>query len=265
MILSSDMLYSQLSEANYRIYSVKSRKEVSISEIVEDAENYDVIFFGEEHNDSVAHYLQHSLLSTLHKKFASNLTLSLEMFDRDVQTIMNEYLLGLIRKRNFIKDARVWSNYKDYEPLVEFAKDNKLDVVCANAPGRYTNLAGREGQEALMRLSSASPFDSSAKKMPPMGGFNLVLGQSLWDATMAYSISQYLKKNKGKKVLQVNGRFHSDEGFAIVTQLRKYCPKYRSLIISTGSDDSFPAIEWGRFSHLGDYVIITDPAIPKTF
>jgi uncharacterized iron-regulated protein len=294
MILSSDMLYSQLSETNYRIYSVKSRKEVSISEIVEDAENYDVIFFGEEHNDSVAHYLQHSLLSTLHKKFASNLTLSLEMFDRDVQTIMNEYLLGLIRKRNFIKDARVWSNYKDYEPLVEFAKDNKLDVVCANAPGRYTNLAGREGQEALMRLSkeaksyiaplpydtasggyydklmalsghSASPFDSSAKKMPPMGGFNLVLGQSLWDATMAYSISQYLKKNKGKKVLQVNGRFHSDEGFAIVTQLRKYCPKYRSLIISTGSDDSFPAIEWGRFSHLGDYVIITDPAIPKTF
>jgi uncharacterized iron-regulated protein len=62
-----------------------------------------------------------------------------------------------------------------------------------------------------------------------MGGFSLVMAQSLWDATMAYSISEYLKLNKTKKVFQVNGRFHSDEGFAIVTQLKKYSPKTRML------------------------------------
>ncbi|MBL0051898.1 MAG: ChaN family lipoprotein [Bacteroidetes bacterium] len=99
----------------------------------------------------------------------------------------------------------------------------------------------------------------------PMGGFNLIMGQSLWDATMAYSISKYLKQNKGKKVLQVNGRFHSDEGFAIVSQLKKYSPKIKSLIISTGTDDSFPNIDWNNHKHLGDYIIITDPSVPKTF
>lgn len=98
-----------------------------------------------------------------------------------------------------------------------------------------------------------------------MGGFNLVMAQSLWDATMAYSIASYLKKHKGKKVMQVNGRFHSDEGFAAVTQLKNYRPKAKSLIVSAGSDESFPSIDWSKHKHLGDYIIITDPAVPRTY
>jgi uncharacterized iron-regulated protein len=290
--------FGQLSENNYRIYSVKLNKEVTLKEIAEDMQNYQVLFFGEEHNDSVAHYLENKMLETMHQKFSNNTALAMEMFDRDVQTVMNEYLKGGIREKNFTKDARVWSNYRDYKPMVEYSKTNGLDIICANAPGRYTNLAGRKGQKALMELpdeskrffaplpydtasgkyydklmaltahAPASTTDTSAKKAAPvmqMGGFNLVLGQSLWDATMAYSIATYLKKNKHKKVLQVNGRFHSDEGFAIVTQLKKYHPKAKSLIISTGSDESYPNIDWSQHKHLGDYIIITDPSVPRTF
>ena len=74
-----------------------------------------------------------------------------------------------------------------------------------------------------------------------------------------------LKSNKTKKVFQVNGRFHSDEGFAAVTQLKKYSPKTKILIISSASDDSFPNIDWNKHKQLGDYIIITDPQIPKTY
>ena len=297
-LIFSFPLFAQVTEKNYKIYSVKSGKEVTVNDIAEDMKNYDVLFFGEEHNDSVAHYLENKMIELLYQKFSNNITLSMEMFDRDVQTVMNEYLEGGIREKNFTKDARVWSNYKDYRPMVEFAKNNKLDIICANAPSRYTNLAGRKGQEALMELSDESkqyfaplPYDTASGKyyeklimltshdatptadttvtkmppMMPMGGFNLIMGQSLWDATMAYSISNYLKKNKEKKVMQVNGRFHSDEGFAIVTQVKKYSPKVKSLIISTGTDESFPNIDWNKHKHLGDYIIITDPTVPKTF
>jgi uncharacterized iron-regulated protein len=221
----------------------------------------------------------------------------MEMFDRDVQNVMNEYLSGAIREKNFSKDTRVWSNYRDYKPMIEYAKENKLDVICANAAGRYSNLAGRKGQQALMDLPKLShpnfaplPYDTAsgayykklialtsheapatndtAKKALPvmsMGGFNLIMAQSLWDATMAYSIAEYLKSHQGKKVFQVNGRFHSDEGFAIVTQLLKYRPKTTYKVISTSSDESFPNIDWEKFKQLGDYVIITDPKVPKTF
>ncbi|MBK7695974.1 MAG: ChaN family lipoprotein [Saprospiraceae bacterium] len=297
ILFSALPIFGQISENNYRIYSVKISKEVTLKDIAEDMQNYQVLFFGEEHNDSVAHYLENKMLETMHQKYSNNTALAMEMFDRDVQTVMNEYLKGGIREKNFTKDARVWSNYRDYKPMVEFSKTNGLDIICANAPSRYTNLAGRKGQQALMVLSDDSkrffaplPYDTasgkyydklmaltahapasttdSTKKAAPvmqMGGFNLILGQSLWDATMAYSIANYLKKNKHKKVMQVNGRFHSDEGFAIVTQLKKYHPKAKSLIISTGTDDSFPNIDWSQHKHLGDYIIITDPSVPRTF
>lgn len=287
----------QLSENNYRIYSVKLAKEVSLNDIAEEMNNYDVLFFGEEHNDSVAHYLEQTMLELLHSKFGTNLALSMEMFDRDVQTVMDEYLKGFIREKHFKKDARAWNNYRDYKPLVEFVKAKGLDVVCANTPNRYNNLAGRKGQKALMELSDAAkkyfaplPYDTatgryydklvaltshapdttkdSLKIKPPimsMGDFNLNLGQSLWDATMAYSISNYLMSNVKKKIMHVNGGFHTDERLGIVTQLMKYNPEAKSLVISTASDDSFPNIDWSKYSKLGDYIIITDPKVPKTF
>lgn len=287
--------FSQVTEKNYKIYSVKSAKEVTINDIAGDMKNYEVLFFGEEHNDSVAHFLENKIFETLYGEYKNNITLSMEMFERDVQTVMNEYLKGFIRERNFKKDARAWSNYKDYRPMVEFAKTNKLDIVCANAPNRYTSLAGREGQKALMNLpdeskryfaplpydtatgkyyeklmttshDTSSSADTSKMKAPPMPpGYSLIMGQSLWDATMAYSISEYILKNPEKKVMQVNGRFHSDEGFAIVQQLKKYSPEIKALIISAGEDESFPNIDWSKFKHLGDYVIITDPKVPKSY
>lgn len=284
---------SQVTEKNYRIYSVKLAKEVNINDIIEDMKTNDVLFYGEEHNDSVTHYLENKIFESLYQKYSSSMTLSMEMFDRDVQPIMNEYLTSEIREKNFKKDARVWSNYRDYRPMVELCKTNKLDVVCANAAGRYSNLAGRKGQKALMALPLESkkyfaplPYDTAsgkyydklmglshdpsdtAKKAAPvmgMGGFNLVMAQSLWDATMAYSIAEYLKLHKGKKVFQVNGRFHSDEGFAVATQLKKCNPKIIMLIISSGADNAFPNIDWNKHKHLGDYIIITDPQVPKTY
>ncbi len=288
----------KLTEKNYRIYSVKQAKEVSLKDIVQDMSEYDVLFFGEEHNDSVTHFLEKSMLEQMYAQYGANVALSMEMFERDVQPVMNEYLQGSIREKNFIKDARAWSNYRDYKPMVEFAKEKKLDVVCANAAGRYSNLAGRKGQQALKDLPDESknnfapiPYDTAqggyyekltglpshaagtttdtAKAKPnpmmSMGGFNLVMAQSLWDATMAYSIAKYKKSHKGKKIMQVNGKFHSDEGYAVVTQLKHYSPKTKSLVISTASDESFPNIKWADYKQYGDYIIITDPAVPRTY
>ena len=181
--------------------------------------------------------------------------------------------------------------------MVELAKKHKLDVVCANAPRRYTNLAGRKGQQALMELPKETkkyfaplPYDTASgqyykklmgltqfqatshdtsrtvRTMPArMGSFNMVLSQSLWDATMAYSIAEYLKKNKGKKVLHLNGRFHSDEGLAAVTQLKKYMPKAKVLIISASPEKEFKNPEWHKHKERGNYIILTDPEVPRSY
>lgn len=284
-----------LSESNYKIFSVKENKEVKISDVINSMATADVLFYGEEHNDSVSHWLESEFLKGIATNFPGKTGLSMEMFERDVQDVMDEYLSGLIREKQFRKDARVWSNYKDYRPMIEYAKDNKIPVVCANAAGRYSNLAGRKGQAGLMSLPAASkknfaplPYDSasgayykklqmmsghsstpdtSKKSMPVnmMGNFNLPMAQSLWDATMAYSISEFAKSHKGYKILQVNGRFHSDEHFAVVAQLNHYAPKLKVLVISSTSDDAFPNIKWEDYKSQGDYIIITDPKVPRSY
>jgi len=53
-------------------------------------------------------------------------------------------------------------------------------------------------------------------------------------------------------------------GYA-VTQLNNYNPKLKSLVISSTSDLSFPVIDWSQYTNLGDYIIVTDPSIPKTY
>lgn len=287
----ASMAQDKLSESNYRIYSVKQGREVSLKEVAADMDNYDVLMFGEEHNDSVTHFLEASLLELLYLKFGDGLALSLEMFDRDVQPVMDEYLKGFIQERHFIKDSRAWSNYNDYKPMVLFAKRKKMDVICANAPMRYTNLAGRLGQSALEELPSSSkenfaplpydtaqgeyylklmslqhsPTDSGAKMPARHSTFNMITAQSLWDATMAYSITHYMKKNKNKKIMHVNGKFHSDEGYAVVSQLYSYNSKIKPLIISSASDDAFPKVNWAAYKKNGDYIIITDPKVPRTY
>ncbi|MDI1356534.1 MAG: ChaN family lipoprotein [bacterium] len=278
-------------------------KEITLADVIQDVKNYDVVFFGEEHNDSVAHFLQLEVLKGLYETYGEKVTLSMEMFETDCQLVLDEYLAGYIREKNIKKEARTWSNYKDYRALVEFAKEKKLKVVAANSPARYNNMASRNGQVALKDLSKVAksflpplPYDTatgdyyqkfmsqmsdgasagipskdtSIKALPSLNSMmpkHIVHSQSLWDATMAYSISKIFKTNKNAKVLQLNGKFHSDEGFGAVAQLKKYSPKLKVLIISCNSGDKeFPNVTLSSANKgLGDYVIFTDPSVPRTF
>jgi len=297
LFLCSFSISSQNLEAHYRLYDVRKGSFCTIRELAQDAKQYDVILFGEEHNDSVTHHVQLSLLKALQAAYPGKVALSMEMFERDVQPVLDEYLSDHIKERHFKKDARTWSNYADYRPMVEFAKTNKLKVIAANAAGRYSNLAGREGIEGLKKLPPKSrnnfaplPYDSASgkyydklvevmghspvsandtsKKVPPamaMGGFNMMMAQSLWDATMAFSISEGLKQNKKTKILHLNGRFHSDEKLGVYTHLKKYAPKAKVLVISSFSDERFEALPLSEFSYLGDYILVTDPSVKRTY
>lgn len=289
----------QLSEKNYKVFSVKENKIVSLESIVKDLEKYDILIFGEIHNDSVGHYLEKILLEKIYTTYGNSTALSLEMFERDAQLVLDEYLQGLIREKNFKKEARAWGNYKDYRPMIEFAKEKKLDVVAANVPNRYMSMAGK-GQKELMKLSALAktyiaplpydtatgryyekmqefsresvhtPLDSaqldSLRKAPlPTNISSFNNSQSCWDATMAYSIYQYHQKFPKNKIFQVNGSFHSDEYGGIVQRLEKYDLKKKTLTISAFPDDKFPDTDFSQYKKNADYIIITDPKVPTTF
>src|SRR5688572_3774162 len=148
-------------EKHFKIYDTRSKQLTTIEQIAADCKNADVLFFGEEHNDSAGHYLEAAMLESLYKLYGREITLSLEMFETDCQFILDEYLDGYITEERFLKDARPWNNYKDYRPAVEFAKQNRLDIIAANPPRRYVNMVSRKGMRSLDSLPK------SAKKFLP--------------------------------------------------------------------------------------------------
>jgi len=128
------------------------------------AEGPGILLLGEVHDDVVAHGLQlHILQHCLKASRAQRrrLVLSLEMFERDTQVVLDEYILHQqIREQDLLQDARPWANYhRDYRPLIEFCKEHSVRVVAANAPRRYVSLVARHGILGLQSLlrSSRSP------------------------------------------------------------------------------------------------------------
>jgi uncharacterized iron-regulated protein len=276
--------YSQGIEKHFKLYDTRNKQETTLEKIAADMQSADVLFFGEEHNDSAGHYLESALFKALYDVYGNRLALSLEMFETDCQLVLNEYLDGHISEDRFIKEARAWNNYRDYRPLVELAKEKKLDVIAANTPRRYVNMVSRKGMPALDSLPRSSkkflpplPYDTAGGRYrekfmefmrggsPGTGNSRIFYSQNLWDAGMAYQVFRYWKKNKEKKVLHLVGRFHSDEKLGTAWQLQKKSSKLRILNISSFSDKSFPNPDWQKFSHLGDYIFLTDPDLKKTY
>lgn len=274
--------FAQDLSKHYKIYDVKKQKLINVDDIISDLANANVLFFGEEHNDSIGHYLEATIFKKIAAAYPNKAALTLEMFHTDIQPVINEYLNGNISEKNFIKEGRAWNNYKDYRPMIEEAKLNKLDVIGANGAARYSNAVTKNGMEILNTFPKESkqfiaplPIDTATgryydKFLETLGGHSMgpmkiYQTQNFWDATMAWSIAKYAKANKDKKIFQVNGRFHSDEKLGTLAKLKAYAPKLKVLNISSFSSEDFDNPNWNKYKMLGDYIIVTDPAVKKTF
>lgn len=123
-----------------------------------------IVLIGEVHDDVVAHALQLRILEQCEEACrlsARRLVLSLEMFETDVQRVLDEYVVnGAIREQDFLQDSRPWANYKQhYRPLVEFCKVHAIRVVAANTPRRYVSLVSRGGISSLDKLLSDTAME----------------------------------------------------------------------------------------------------------
>lgn len=278
-------IFAQSAET-YRIFDAKGNP-ATLEQLLKSASSSDVVFLGEYHDDAVGHAFQFEIFKSLvaENEGKRRVTLSLEMFERDVQIVLEEYLSGKISENHFMLSSRPWGNYKtDYRPLVELAKEKKLDVIAANAPRRYVNMVSRGGRSALDTLSPEAkawiaplpfgqPSEAYSKKFrslmggsgeASMGLDNILSSQSLWDATMAYWISESLKKNKDSLVVHLNGGFHTESRLGTVEHLAKYTPKAKSLVVSIRYEDDFKNFNKEKHTDLGDFVVLTDASQPRS-
>ncbi len=153
IILATFSLAFKADKAAYRLYNSEG-KETTYAKLIKDASQADIVFYGELHNDPLSHWLEMEISRDLHNIISDNLILGAEMFERDDQLVLNEYLNKMYESDKFEPEAKLWKNYKtDYKPLVEFARKNKLLFVASNIPRRYASMVNRSGFEVLDSLS----------------------------------------------------------------------------------------------------------------
>ena len=150
--------------AHFRCYRGASGEPAALSEVIAAAELAEVVLIGETHDDAIAHELE--LYLVLQLQHRTPCAVSLEMFEADVQTVMDEYLAGLIREADMMQDARPWANYtSDYRGLVELAKREGIPVRAANVPRRYVGAIGRDANA----LAAGSNWPTASRThLPPL-------------------------------------------------------------------------------------------------
>ncbi len=240
-----------------------SNKSLSITQLLSQLKDADVIMVGEWHAHPAVHLFQAQLLAALAAeqkeaiKLGSKyeLALSMEHFTRADQVVLNQYLAGEIGESGLIKQAKVWDNYKsDYRPLIEIARLNNFPVIAANAPRKIVKCIGKQGPGYLDSLSatrrklvaknldlSDSPYRK--KFLNKMKGMPLseerikkMFGSQLsWDATMAESIVEYKVKHPNAKILHVAGRFHVINGLGTGAEILKLNPELKIVYISAST------------------------------
>ena len=274
------VLFSLISNAQdkkaYQLFD-KDGKKVSYKKLLKAAEGTQVVLFGEFHNNAISHWLELELTKDVAENKA--VVLGAEMLEADNQKQVNQYLNGDINQKKLDSTARLWPNYKtDYKPLVDFAKENKVQFIATNIPRRFASLVSKKGFEALEQLTDEEktwiapqpiPYDATLpgyvemlKMMGEHTSPNMPKAQASKDATMAYFISKNLKD--GTTFIHYNGSYHSDNFEAISWYLKTYQPNVKIVTISSVEQKDLTKLDTENYNK-ANFIIVIDEDVTKTY
>jgi len=259
----------------------KSGKMVKYKHMIKDLEDADIVFFGEQHTDPIAHWLQYEVTSDLYESKKQDLVIGAEMFEADNQLLLDEYLKGDYDDKKFEAEAKLWGNYQtDYKPVLNFAKDKGLRYIATNIPRRYASMIYKNGFESLKELSDeAKTYISpdlerlynkdvacyaNMMTMEGMGGHvneNFPKSQAAKDATMA----KFILKNRteGKLFIHFDGAYHSDNFEGIVWWINQLQPGLNIKTISTVYQKDIDTLEESNLNK-ANYIIVVPENMTKT-
>lgn len=262
----------------YLIYSNEGEA-VLYSELLNQILSQDLIFFGELHNDPIAHWLQYEIAKELIADSSRQTHIGMEMFEADQQILIDEYFSNLISQSSFEDEARLWSNYKtDYKPIMELAKENDIHLIATNIPRRYASSVYSKGLAVLDTLSGnakqwIAPLPIEVDITIPSyaqiseaagghGGDNLIFSQAVKDATMAHFI--LLNMGLDDQLFHLNGSYHSNNWEGIIWFIENQVSGYEIMSINTILVDDPFDVELAELS-AADFTIVIPRSMTRTF
>ncbi len=269
-----------------RVFDSRKKRFTDFETMLASLSRADVVFVGEQHDDRNTHRLELALLEGLMRR-RGQLTLSLEMFERDAQQPLSDYAAGSLSEESFLKQSRPWPRYAtDYRPMVEFARAHGWPIIAANVPRRVASQVSREGLAALDKLEPADrayvartiecPSDDYRKRFVatinehPMPGVEKMSrdernalderfyqAQCIKDETMAESIAAAAGTGH-PLIVHYTGSFHSDYTLGTAARVKRRLKDARVVVVSMLPVDNLDALKPSKDDRkIGDYLVYT--------
>ncbi len=255
-----------------RVFDTHRKAFSDFEQMLADAGTAEVVFVGEDHDNGSTHRLELAVLEGLTRR-RRPLVLGMEMFERDVQQALDDYLSGSSTESQFQASARPWPRYAtDYRASLEFAREHHIPVVASNVPRRIAADVSKNGLGVLdtigtdRRLAAADLdcpttgdyYDRFLQAMTDHTGSNTTplapdtrarndryfLAQCVKDETMGESIAAAVRQAAGQPttVVHFNGSFHSDFSEGAAQSATRRLPGRRILVVSILPVDDIDAV-----------------------
>lgn len=265
-----------------RIVATAEGGDLGWPELLDRLAKLDVVFLGETHVDDTTHRVERHVLEGLLARRPGKVVLSMEMFERDVQPVLDDYLAGRCDEATFRAKARPWNNYDTaYRPLVEAARAAAIPVVAANFPGTLRRQFARgdaktviDGLPAEQRaLLPAEFFPASENYWQRVdravrGHMGFSGGgtpeerryetQNLWDNTMGDAVARARAAHPDCTVLHVAGGFHVAYRDGTVAQFLRRSEGSTFAVVSIAPALELHGVRPDRDADQADYLVYAE-------
>jgi uncharacterized iron-regulated protein len=230
-----------------------------------------VVLVGETHDRYDSHLMELEIIRRLYAAHP-RLAIGMEAFQQPFQDVLDGYIDGRLDEQALLRGTeyyRRWRfDFRNYAPILEFAREHHLPVVALNLPVELTSKVGREGMAALTPAErrelpaeidrSDTAYEARLRRIfenhPHMDGrtFNNFLDvQLLWDEGMAQRAADYLRAHPDYTMVVLAGSGHLAYGSGIPRRLHRRLQADSAIVLTDWDGELTPG--------LADYLLLPQP------
>ncbi len=227
------------------IYHLPTGLRMSFEQAMDVVSGARLVCIGETHDNIHAHEVELAVIRELARRFPGKVAIGMEMFREPQQEALDRWTKGELTELEFLKASKWHENWGSdfgyYRAILDFARDNRIDVVALDPSKELEREVSRTGldnvpADVAARLPVAAapdPYQRAVLKavygahLPSEGMFEAFFRvQMLWEESMASRIVEYLSspRGEGKKIVTLTGGWHVRYGFGVPKKTLRRMP-----------------------------------------
>jgi uncharacterized iron-regulated protein len=221
-----------------------------------------VVLIGETHDRLDHHLVQLEIIRGLHEIHPA-LAIGMEAFQQPFQRHLDDYVSGKLSERELLRKTeyyRRWRfDFRLYQPILRYARENRLPLVALNLPTELTRKVGRQGIEGLSEEERAeipeeidrsdAAYESRLEEIfarhpqrSDQSFERFVEVQLLWDEGMAARAADYLESHPRHVMVILAGSGHLAYGSGIPRRLSRRTPVRTAIVLNDWEGELVPEI-----------------------